>query len=76
MPSYYIYKCIFLMDDGYTKYPNTVEFIVSKQTLSKDEIRAELYKRQPYKQYDVYIDDLRVIPVVLMKDVTVLGRDC
>lgn len=72
----FIYKCIFLMDDGYTKYPDTVEFIVSKKALTKDEIKYELYQRKPYNQYDVCIRDLRVIPIVLIKDITVLGRDC
>lgn len=71
-----IYKCIFEMDDGYTRYPNTVEFIVSKRTLTKDEIRHELYQRKPYNQYDVSIRGLKVIPIVLIKDTTVLGRDC
>ena len=72
----FIYKCIFEMDDGCNKYPNSVEFIISKRILEKDEIEDELYKRKPYNHYDVCIDDLRVIPIVLIKDVTVLGRDC
>lgn len=72
----FIYKCIFLMDDGCNKYPNSVEFIISKTALTKDEIRYELYQRKPYNQYDVCIDDLKVIPVFLMKDITILGRDC
>ena len=72
----FIYKCIFEMDDGYTRYPNTVEFIISKIALTKDEIKYELYQRKPYNQYDVGIRDLRVIPIVLIKDITVLGRDC
>lgn len=72
----FIYKCIFEMDDGYTRYFNTVEFIISKTALTKDEIQHELYRRKPYNHYDVSIDDLKVIPIVLIKDVTVLGRDC
>lgn len=72
----FIYKCIFLMDDGYTRYPNTVEFIISKTALTKDEIKHELYQRKPYNHYDVLLRDLRVIPIVLIKDITVLGRDC
>lgn len=72
----FIYKCIFEMDDGCNKYPNSVEFIISKRILEKDEIEDELYKRKPYNQYDVLLRDLRVIPVVLIKDITVLGRDC
>lgn len=72
----FIYKCIFEMDDGYTKKPNTVEFIISKIALTKDEIKYELYQRKPYNHCDVCINDLRVIPVVLIKDITVLGRDC
>lgn len=72
----FIYKCIFEMDDGYTRCLNTVEFIISKTALTKDEIKHELYQRKPYNHYDVSIDDLRVFPVVLIKDVTVLGRDC
>lgn len=72
----FIYKCIFLMDDGCNKYPNSVEFIISKRMLEKDEIENELYKRKPYNQYDVLLRDLRVIPIVLIKDITILGRDC
>lgn len=72
----FIYKCIFEMDDGCNKYPNSVEFIISKTALTKDEIRYELYQRKPYNGYDTFIDDLRIFPVVLIKDVTILGRDC
>lgn len=71
----YFYKCNIVLDDGYTKY-NITEFIVSKETLSKERIKAELYKRKPYLDYDTVIDELQVIPLVFMKNVTVLGRDC
>ena len=67
----FLYRCNFEVDNGYSR-ENDSRVVVSKYPLDKDEIEKLLYTKKPYSDYETYIENLRIIPIVLMNDAEVL----
>ena len=67
----FLYRCNFEVDNGYSRDKDS-RVVISKYPLDKDEIEKLLYTKKPYSDYETYIENLRIIPIVLMNDAEVL----
>ena len=67
----FLYRCRFEVDNGCSR-KNDSRVVISKYPLDKDEIEKLLYIKKPYSDYETYIENLKIIPIVLMNDAEVL----
>ena len=67
----FLYRCNFEVDNGCSRGKDS-RVVISKYPLDKDEIEKLLYIKKPYSDYETYIENLRIIPIVLMNDAEVL----